>query len=175
MKRVLALVCVGVLLTGMLTGCGNSAGTESTQNTEETLADKDLTEVVNEIYEKAGGTEFALADPVEVDESMIPYEIGTEDLTGISQVVSSGPMISSIPYSLCLIRVEEGADIEEIRQRIFDSANPRKWICVEAEKVVVNHSGDVILLLMANKDIEETIYDAFVQVAGGNVGEQLLR
>ena len=84
-------------------------------------------------------------------------------------------MMSSIPYSLCLIRVEDGADVKEIRQRIFDGANPRKWICVEAEKVTVNNAGNVILLLMADKDIEEMVYNAFVEVAGGNVGEQLIR
>ena len=161
-------------LTGVLTGCGNSAG-GSAQNGTDPFADKDLADVINEIYDAAGEIEVYLGDPEEVDESMMSYDIGTEDLTGIAQVVASEPMMSSIPYSLCLIRVEDGADVKEIRQRIFDGANPRKWICVEAEKVTVNNAGNVILLLMADKDIEEMVYNAFVEVAGGNVGEQLIR
>ena len=39
----------------------------------------------------------------------------------------------------------------------------------------MNNAGNVILLLMADKDIEEMVYNAFVEVAGGNVGEQLIR
>ena len=174
MKKIVTMVCVGILLTGVLTGCGNSAG-GSAQNGTDPFADKDLADVINEIYDAAGEIEVYLGDPEEVDESMMSYDIGTEDLTGIAQVVASEPMMSSIPYSLCLIRVEDGADVKEIRQRIFDGANPRKWICVEAEKVTGNNAGNVILLLMADKDIEEMVYNAFVEVAGGNVGEQLIR
>ena len=173
MKKILAMLCAGVLLTGMLTGCGSSGG-GSAQNTNP-FGDKELADVINDIYDTAGGMEIYLGDPEEVDETMMAYDIGTEDLTGIEQVVVSEPMMSSIPYSLCLVRVAEDADIKDIRQRIFDGANPRKWICVEAEKVTVNNAGNVILLLMADKDTEETIYNAFVEVAGGNVGEQLIR
>ena len=175
MKKFLAMLCAGVLLTGMLTGCGNSSNGDNAQNTENPFADRNLADVINDIYDTAGGMEISLGDPEEVDETMMAYDIGTEDLTGIEQVVVSEPMMSSIPYSLCLVRVSEDADIKDIRQRIFDGANPRKWICVEAEKVTVNNAGNVILLLMADKDIEETIYNAFVEVAGGNVGEQLIR
>lgn len=175
MKKFLAMLCAGVLLTGMLTGCGNNSNGDNTQNTENPFADKELADVINEIYDTTGEIDVYVGEPEEVDESMISYDIGTEDLTGIAQVVASEPMMSSIPYSLCLIRVEDGADVKDIRQRIFDEANPRKWICVEAEKVTVNNAGNVILLLMADKDIEETVYNAFVKVAGGNVGEQLIR
>lgn len=175
MKKILAMLCAGALLTGMLTGCGNNSNGDKVQNAENPFADKELADVINEIYDTTGEIDVYVGEPEEVDESMISYDIGTEDLTGIAQVVASEPMMSSIPYSLCLIRVEDGADVKDIRQRIFDGANPRKWICVEAEKVTVNNAGNVILLLMADKDIEETVYNAFVKVAGGNVGEQLIR
>ena len=54
---------------------------------------------------------------------------------------------------------------------MFDNINPRKWICVSAEKVCATSSGDVACLIMTNKENTDDIFEGFKEVAG-NVGKE---
>ena len=52
-------------------------------------------------------------------------------------------MMSSIAYQCVLLRVSEDQDIEAAKKLLEENADPAKWICVEAESVVVENVGDV--------------------------------
>ena len=54
------------------------------------------------------------------------------------EAIASESMTGSIPHSVVLIRLEE-------------NANPRKWICVEAENTYVMSKGDLVVLIMSNE------------------------
>ncbi len=54
-----------------------------------------------------------------------------------------------------LLRVSEDQDIEAAKKLLEENADPAKWICVEAESVVVENVGDVILFIMADKDVAD--------------------
>ena len=126
-----------------------------------------LTELLDAIYEKAptplrlATTEIDLSDPMYVNNFL-----GLQSADGIAEAIASEPMMSSQAYSLCLVRTEEGADIDALRQSIFDNVDVRKWICVEANQLIVADSGDIILMIMMSSSIDETlcegIYNAFV-------------
>ena len=45
-------------------------------------------------------------------------------------------------------------DIEDAKEKIKENANPRKWLCVEAENVVVENNGDLIILIMSDSKTE---------------------
>ena len=45
------------------------------------------------------------------------------------------------------------------------NADPRKWICVEAESKIVDYSGDVVILIMTGADSAEAIHAAFTALA----------
>ena len=52
-----------------------------------------------------------------------------------------------------------------MKKQIKENANPRKWICVEAEEVVVENVGNVVLFLMADKEEATPIKEAFLNLA----------
>lgn len=72
------------------------------------------------------------------------------------------PVMSSIAYQCVLLRVSEDQDIEAAKKLLEENADPAKWICVEAESVVVENVGDVILFIMADKDVADAAKEAFL-------------
>ena len=97
---------------------------------------------------------------IEIDSENAESFLGTSDLD-YKEAIASEPAVSSIAYSVVLVRMNEGADIEAAKTKIKDSVDPRKWICVEAETVKVVNRGDVILLIMASADNAKNVEEAF--------------
>ena len=87
--------------------------------------------------------------------------IGTADVE-YEEGFYSLPMINVVPYQCILLRLPEGADMEAAKQTIADHADPRKWICVEAESVVVENVGDVILFVMGDSQTTNAMSAAFL-------------
>ena len=90
------------------------------------------------------------------------YHLGKEDIA-FESAIASEPMMSTSAYSLCLIRVEEGTDIETVKTEIRDNVDPRKWICVgvDPDNVIVDSVGDVIILIMSDNE-GEALHRAFL-------------
>lgn len=61
--------------------------------------------------------------------------------------------MSSIAHEISLLRVSEETDAEALAKQIEDSLNPRKWVCVEAEKTAVVVKGNIILVTMSRTEI----------------------
>ena len=61
-----------------------------------------------------------------------------------------------------ILRVAEGEDVEAAKKLLMDNANPRKWVCVEAESVVVENVGDVILYIMADQATADAVKASFL-------------
>jgi len=103
------------------------------------------------------------------------YYLGITDVSAVKEAVFSEPMIGSIPYSLCLVRVKEDADIAAVKQSIFDGIDTRKWMCVEADNLVVASCADIVLMVMTNKEQGETLSQdlcaAFAEIVGGEVSK----
>ena len=55
------------------------------------------------------------------------------------------------------MRLPDGADVSGIAKQVKDNADPRKWICVEAEKVIVKTKGDLVLLVMSDTATADAI------------------
>ena len=89
------------------------------------------------------------------------YILGTTEIDYTDSVYSA-PMMSSIAYQCVLLRVSEDQDIEAAKKLLEENADPAKWICVEAESVVVENVGDVILFIMADKDVADAAKEAFL-------------
>ena len=67
-----------------------------------------------------------------------------------SEAMSCDALIGSIAHSLVVLKLPEGVDAAETAAQISANANPAKWICVEAEKVIVKSSGRFVMLVMSN-------------------------
>ncbi len=148
MKKLFSLCLMIGLCLVVLTGCGKV----------ETL-DMKLTEVLDKVY--AGVEEdMPKVMNMEITDENIAYYLGIESLD-YKEGIASEAMNSSIPHSVVVVRVNDGVDIEQIKQEIKEKANPRKWICVEAESVIVESKGDVIILIMTNTDLAEKVQTNF--------------
>ena len=158
-KRMLLL---SMLVASMLlVSCGKSG--ENGSGSEETEAKLvgSLSEIMDSVYENADLSQDFRDAMADFDSGEIPaesaeYMIGTADVE-YEEGFYSLPMINVVPYQCILLRLPEGAE-----QTIADHADPRKWICVEAESVVVENVGDVILFVMGDSQTTNAMSAAFL-------------
>ena len=156
-KKLLLLLLVATT-TISLTGCG-------TENVEGTL-EEIMESVYSDVYAGLADDEKPMLANINVSTDMkdnIPYYIGTEDIE-YEEILASEPMMSSVAYSVVLVRMEDGADIEKAKTEIKENIDPRKWMCVEVpeEDVIVKNKGDLIILIMvADENTRNKIEEGF--------------
>ena len=174
MKRILSLV-LALLLVFSLVGCqqsgSNSSTTEVTGGYEGTL-----TELVTELY-KDNTPEFMVGEamPIEVtDNDAVFYYFGLENGEKLKEAVFSEPMMGSQAYSLCLARLNDAGDAEDVKKAISEGIDMRKWICVGADQLRVVSSGDVVMMVMVdsglNNELADNLVKAFETACGGLTG-----
>lgn len=179
MKKIIAiLLALAAILS--FAACTNSGSDDTTTTTEAPAAELSgtLEEIASQVLAKTTTIEMALMDPMEMDLTdldTLNYNLGVSSADSIERAVSSDPMIGSIPFSMCLVKAKEGADIEALKNEILEGVNYRKWLCVAAEKVLVANCGDTILMIMATEAIVDDVYNAFNSVASGAASEPLTK
>ena len=182
MKKIIAIVLVVVVAAvAVFALTSNKAPEASATPYEGTLED-----LTNALYE-ANPVEFMVGPAMEIDLTdayavnsylglgeIVEDENGeaapAEDV-GIAKATWSESMLGAQPYSLVLAKVSEGADIEAIKNAMFNGINTRKWICVEADQLRVVSAADVIMLVMAGSEFAPGLADGMVDAFAANVGE----
>lgn len=156
------LVVVGVFL--ILKFVGNTSKT----NLEPVEKAEDLSNLIDKVYE---GKEDVLprlnttiVDVANVDN--VKAVTGLENVDNFEYVVVSEPLMSSQAYSFVLAKVKKGVDSDNIAKEMSEKVDPRKWICVSAEKIYATSSGDVVCLVMASQEWGKPVYDSFKSLAG---------
>ena len=162
MKRKIAWILLAAM-TLSIAACGNKTGDPVADDGNITA---EATDILDEIYKTAKTDDdyFSYTDDfenVEITEAEEEYILGTTEIDYTDSVYSA-PMMSSIAYQCVLLRVSEDQDIEAAKKLLEENADPAKWICVEAESVVVENVGDVILFIMADKDVADAAKEAFL-------------
>jgi hypothetical protein len=164
MKKISLLIAL-FFTTLLLVGCGEP----KEKNIEGTLD-----EILTKIYADFKEDELPMLEKINFFERLegatdeehsdrIKYYIGSDKIEA-KEVLASEPMMSSIAYSVVLVRMEEKADIEKAKTEIKENVNPRKWGCVEVPKedVIVKSKGDLIILIMvADEPTRTKIETAF--------------
>ena len=148
MKKVLLVIIMFVLCL-TLTGCKD-------KNVEGSLE-----EIMTKVYStlKQDETPMMLTNTQITEENVEAY-LGTADIK-FKEALASESATGSIAHSVVLIRVDEKTNVEQVKEKIENSVNPRKWICVEAEEVEVESKGNLILLVMSNEKTAEKITEQF--------------
>lgn len=148
----LSLIIIMLVAAVVLTGCGN-------KNIEGSLEDI-MTKLYAEIPEDQRPM---MLMNTEVTEENVEYFLGSKDIE-FEEALASEPGIGSIAHSVVLVRVKDNANIEAIEEKIENSINPRKWVCVgvEEDDVIVEDKGNLIALIMIEDETtREKIEDAF--------------
>ena len=141
----------------LVTGCGKEEDKKDenktdnkTENKEETNNEKvdgKLEDLMTKIYE-------------EVNDENVEYFLGTADIE-YKEALASESAVGSIAHSVVLVRAKEGADVNAVKKAIKENAKPRKWVCVEAEEVIVDNRGDLIILIMSTSSNAKKLQDGF--------------
>ena len=155
MKKFMTLfLCAAMVLT--LVACGSKGGNAGSKEGDT----MDLTAMVDKLYEGINADNMPMVMTQEVPADAFEGVFFIPAVEGATGVMSE-PMMSSIAHSVCLLRVAEGTDVEATRAAIEANMNPRKWLCVEAEKSGVIANGNTILLVMCAEANYQTIVDNF--------------
>ena len=138
-----------------VTGCG----IEKTDNVEGTLE-----EIMAKVYEKVPEDQRPMMlTNIDVTSENIEYYLGTSDIE-YEEALASESGVGSIAHSVVLVRTKDNANIEDIKTKIKENIDPRKWICVwvEEKDVIVESKGDlIILILVEDEATRETLKEGF--------------
>ena len=178
MKKVL---CVLLTLTMALSlaACGGKPAGETTAQTETTAPasfEGTMEELVNGIIDQrpveftGGSMVIDLTDTSEDGQWMVKSFTGLEDASALTDAAVYEPMMSSVAFSLVTVRVAPDGDAKAVAESMKSGIDPRKWICVEADDLLVASYGDVVMLIMVSSTsgmTAQSFVDAFQTVVGG--------
>ena len=150
MKKFKIFSLVAILIGGLflLSGCGQK---ELSGSLEDIM--NDLNEYTFKGYADDEKPMLMNINVLQDASDNVEYYIGTTDIE-YEEILASEPMMGSQAYSVVLVKMKDGSDIEEAKQKILDNVNPRKWVCVEVPKedVIVKNRGNIIILIMVNDE-----------------------
>lgn len=159
MKKSLILLCLLLALClSLLPACGADNAQDG-----DPLADKALADIMTELTADLENMPMTMEQPLDEETfafySFVEYEEGYEGL-------ASEAAIGSIAHSIVLVRVPDGADAAAVAASMEENMDPRKWICVEAEKAAVMQAGNTILLVMTRTEVADTVLQNFSDMTG---------
>ena len=141
---IVAVVAIAVVAVFFLRG-------KTEKNVEGTLE-----ELMAKVYAGIPEENLPMLMDIPVDAESVEGFLGTTEVS-YKEAVAREPMMSSVPHSVVLVRLNDAKDADAAVEKIKASVNPRKWICVEASNVIVKSKGDLVILIMA--DTEMTLGD----------------
>ena len=110
-----------------------------------------LEELMAKLYAGIPAENLPMLGQMPVDSESVEYYLGTTEVS-FKEALVSEPMIGSIPHSVVLVRLNDAKDADAAVAKIKASANPRKWICVQATNVIVESKGDLVVLIMSDAE-----------------------
>ena len=154
----------------------DSSNSESNPSDADITVDKDyMLGIIDQIYKAAEGSVYKgyylgehrdeMIKQGKISEKNSARYFGTTLEFEIA--VYSESNMEAVAYSMCLLKVKDGANIEEIKTAIKDNADPNKWECVTAESVVVEANGSFIILIMADTSEATALKNAFLSLSLG--------
>ena len=156
MKKIVSMLLMGIMIFSLV-GCGAAEGNEEVVKVNP-AADKTVEEIATMITEDAGIEAATMLTPL--DAETFSWFLFIDAIEG-AEAVAADAMMSAVAHSVVVVRLPEGTDANEVAKQIEEKADPRKWICVEAEKTVVKVNGDLVLLVMSSSDVADAVASNF--------------
>ena len=162
-KKGIAVFALLICLCGLLTGC-SMAKEEAGAKIE-----GDLAQVMDDIFGMTeldsdfmdAYTNYYMKAPLTDEEK--EYMLGTNEIQ-YKEAFYAIPSMSSTAFQAVLVRLDEGQDPETVKQQLVDSADPRKWVCVEPEVIRAENVGDVIFFLMCDQKTGDALMESFLSM-----------
>lgn len=173
MKKTVSIVLALAMTLTLFTACGGS----NAQQTPETEAAVSVEGTMEELLNKV-----IAENPVEFMGGVIPIDLtdtsedglwalksytGLDDASQITEAAAYEPMMGSIAFSMVMVRVAPDAGSKTVAEAMKAGIDTRKWICVEANDLLVAGYGDVVMLIMLDNTsgmTAQSFVDAFAKV-----------
>ena len=121
---------------------------------------EEMQSMLNTIY-SSGKVELPQLETTTIDvndEIQVSTFTGLKSNANIEELVVSTPFINAQAYSLAIVKVNEKADIEQMKQEMLDNIDMRRWICVSAEKLYITNYENIIFLVMSSEELAKPVY-----------------
>lgn len=129
-----------------------------------------LQATVDAIYEKYPVPFMAGTIPAEmINDDSFAYYTGMTDSSKVEEVLVSESMIGAQAYSLVLVTVKDGEDVNTVADAMINGIDQRKWMCVEADLIRTVTHGNTVMLVMIDSSMEigiDGFVTAFEEVVG---------
>ena len=174
---IIAVILIAAIIVTIVIMTGKKENKPDVQTGVKLQTTQEMQEMLNRIHTKLGETRPALeVREIDVSEDMTLMSLtGLRSNNNVEALVVSEPFINAQAFSAVMVKVSEGANIEEMKKEMLDNIDMRKWICVSAEKVSVTNYENVIFLVMSSEEWANPVYEAFKEEVGGTVGKELER
>lgn len=174
MKKKNLIICAVVVLIILAVIIGIAVKSNNNENIkiESTANMKNL---IDSIYKNAN-VELPSLETNEIDMSdnyTVSTYTGSQDNSNIESIIVSEPLISSQAYSLVVMKLKNSADVEKVKQNIYDNVNMSKWICVSAEKLYITNYNNIVFYVMSDEDWAQPVYTAFKTYVNNKNGSEL--
>lgn len=177
----LALTLTALTLALALAGCGSSSSSMPSSSTasstassssaqssaSQTGATGDLTSVMDQLFAGIAEDEMPMLMPQQdgskyaaLTAENSEYNVGVA-LDAYKEGICAEAAMSAQAHSICLLKANSAEEAAKLAEDVAAGANPRKWVCVEAERTIVAYSGDTVLLAMSFNDLAQTVLDNF--------------
>ena len=164
--------------TGIVTEATEEVTQEATEEMTEEIIEEDfvvemsaMETLLNSIVEINPVEFMGGTMPVDLaDADAVKYFTGLDSADSVKEAAVFEPMIGSIAFSMVAVQVAEGADAETVAEAMKSGIDTRKWICVEANDLMVATSNDIVLLVMVDSNnglSAQSFIDAFQTVVAG--------
>ena len=168
MKKLIAMLLVLTMAVSLLTACG-TAKTPLTGTMEEN-AGKIIEKCPVEFM--GGFMPVDLTDTSEDGLWAVNYNTGLASAEGLTDMAVYESMMGSIPFSMVLVRVSDAANAKTVAENMKNNIDPRKWVCVEADELLVAGYSDTVMLIMLNSTLglkAQNFVDTFKEICGGEL------
>lgn len=177
-KKMFMMAIVLTLVMSFCVGCGKSGDRNSDEvqnqssNNLESMVHLESADDVSAFFEAIYApipedkmpAVFVTNELDLTDKDMVSFQAGIENVDHIDGITISEPMIGAIPYTAVYVRTKD-ADTKSIADEMIKNMDPRKWICVTAEKTLIASVGGDVFYIMADEETVQLVYESMINVA----------
>ena len=149
---------------------------EVEEEIEEEYVPSPLEAKITNIVETAGVMmRMPMAMPITAETAVTFIGLSEADFAAnIKDAIAFESMISPANSSVCLLELNDTADVAKVKKLVIDNCDPNKWICMSADKCMVVDSGRYIVLVMSTAEECDAVQKVFASEFGAT-GEVLTK
>lgn len=126
--------------------------------------DAETQELIDLFTQINDGVEVMALSTDPIPDDMWSSYLFIDKIDGAKAVVSQS-QVGSVAHCAALVRVPAGTDAQTVADDIKAKADPRKWVCVEAESVQTAVRGDLVFFVMSDQATADNMVKNFGALA----------